>query len=94
VSFPMGAYHGADVQYLFNRGGVPASLTAEQAKLSQAMVGYWTRFAREGHPNAPGQPFWAPYDPATDKRLSLVPPMPGVQSSFAADHRCALWDLF
>jgi para-nitrobenzyl esterase len=94
VSFPMGAYHGGDVQYLFNKGGVPAPFTAEQAKLSQAMIAYWTRFAKEGHPNSPGQPHWAPYDPATDMRQSFVPPTPGVESGFAADHMCALWDSF
>jgi para-nitrobenzyl esterase len=94
VNFPMGAFHSADVQYLFNRNGVPAAFTAEQKQLSQAMVSYWTQFAKTGDPNSAGQPLWAPYNAATDLRLSLVPPIPVSESTFAADHKCALWDTF
>jgi para-nitrobenzyl esterase len=94
VSFPLGAYHGADVQYLFNRDGKPAPFTPAQQALSQAMIGYWTQFAKTGDPNSPGEPAWAAYDPATDERQSFVPPAPVVESGFAADHDCALWDSF
>ena len=94
VSFPMGAYHGADVKYLFNEGGVPAPFTADQEQLSQAMISYWTQFAKNGNPNSPGRPFWAPYVPAIDQRLSLVPPLPAVESGFAVAHNCAFWDMF
>jgi para-nitrobenzyl esterase len=94
VSFPLGAYHGADVQYFFNRDGKPAPFTPAQQALSQAMIGYWTQFAKTGDPNSPGRPVWAPYDPATDERQSFVPPLPVVESGFAADHDCELWDSF
>jgi para-nitrobenzyl esterase len=94
VSFPLGAYHGADVQYLFNRNGKPAPFTLAQQQLSQAMISYWTQFAKTGDPNSPGQPAWAPYDPATDERQSFVPPVPVVESGFAGDHDCDLWDSF
>ena len=92
LNFPLGAYHSADVQYLFNRNGVPAPFTPDQQALSQAMISYWTQFAKTGDPNSPGQPLWAAYDPATDERLSLVPPEPAVESGFATDHMCAFWD--
>jgi len=92
LNFPLGAYHGADVQYLFNRNGVPAPLTPDQQALSQAMISYWTQFAKTGDPNSPGQPLWAAYDPATDERLSFVPLEPAVESGFATDHMCAFWD--
>jgi para-nitrobenzyl esterase len=94
LSFPLGAYHGADVQYLFNRNGNPAPFTLAQQRLSQAMISYWTQFAKTGDPNSPGQPAWAPYDPATDERQSFVPPVPVVESGFATDHDCDLWDSF
>jgi para-nitrobenzyl esterase len=93
LSFPLGAFHSADVQYLFNRLGFPAPFTPEQEQLSHAMISYWTQFAKTGNPNSPGQPYWAPYDPATDERQSFVPPVPVIESGFAADHKCAFWDL-
>ena len=93
LNFPMGAFHSADVLYLFNRNGVPAPLTPDQQQLSQAMISYWTRFAKTGDPNSAGQPSWAPYDPATDLRQSFVPPEPMVESGFATGHNCAFWDL-
>jgi len=94
LSFPLGAFHSADVQYLFNRNGNPAPFTFAQQQLSQAMISYWTQFAKTGDPNSPGQPAWAPYDPATDQRQSFLPPTPVVESGFAADHDCDLWDSF
>ena len=94
LNFPLGAFHGADVQYLFNRNGVPADFTADQQQLSQTIISYWTQFAKTGNPNSPGQPLWARYDHATDLLQSLVPPVPAVESGFATDHNCAFWDLF
>jgi para-nitrobenzyl esterase len=93
INFLLGAYHGADVQYLFNRGGIPAPFNNDQKQLSQTMIRYWTQFAKTGDPNSPGQPLWAPYDPVSDERLSFLPPDPVVESGFAADHQCTtFWD--
>jgi para-nitrobenzyl esterase len=94
LSFPLGAYHSADVQYVFDRLGVAPAFTSDQEQLSDAMISYWTHFAKRGDPNSADRPFWAPYDPATDERMSFVPPKPAVESGFAAAHQCALWDLF
>jgi para-nitrobenzyl esterase len=92
-NFPLGAYHAADVEYLFNRNGKPAALTPDQQKLSQAMISYWTQFAKTGDPNSLGQPQWAPYVPASDERQSFVPPTPAVESNFDTFHRCtSFWD--
>jgi hypothetical protein len=88
------AYHGSDVQYLFNRMGVAAPFTQDQQRLSQAMVSYWTQFATTGDPNSAGRPVWLRYDASTDLRQSFVPPVPGVTLGFAADHSCAFWDSF
>jgi para-nitrobenzyl esterase len=41
---------------------VPAS--SRQAALSQAMLDYWTRFARTGQPRAPGEPDWPAFGSA------------------------------
>jgi para-nitrobenzyl esterase len=93
LNFPLGAYHSADVEYLFNRDGIPAPLTPDQQQLSQAMISYWTQFANTGDPNSSGQPQWAPYVPASDERQSFVPPTPGVESNFDTVHMCtSFWD--
>jgi para-nitrobenzyl esterase len=94
LPYSLGAYHGSDVQYFFNRMGVAAPFTQDQQKLSQAMVSYWTQFAKTGNPNSAGRPVWSPYDASTDLRQSFVPPVPGVTPGFAADHSCGFWDSF
>ena len=55
VSYPMRAYHTAELQYLFPRfrGGQGTShpLSDAQEHLSDMMVDYWTTFARTGTPD-------------------------------------------
>ena len=95
VSFPLGAYHGGDVQYLFNRNGKPAPFTPAQQQLSQAMISYWTQFAKTGDPNSSGEPLWSPYSASTDQFQSLIPPVPVVESNFDSSHQCStFWDTF
>jgi para-nitrobenzyl esterase len=99
-SFPLGAYHGSEIQYLFNLNQRLAGFnpfTPDQQHLSNAMIGYWTQFANTGDPNFTGAPAWSPYNAGTDQFQSLVPPTPEVQSSHAydGDHLCsALWNTF
>jgi para-nitrobenzyl esterase len=94
VSFPYGAAHASEVQYLFDLPlAVPApALDADQQQLSAAMVDYWTTFARTGQPSSFATPFWAPYQATSDTMQSLVPSAPRPETGFAADHRCAFWD--
>jgi para-nitrobenzyl esterase len=94
ASFPLGAYHASEVQYLFdlpNPLNVPG-LNSDQQQLADAMTGYWTQFARAGDPNGAGAPQWPPYTVASDLFMSLKPPVPVVEGGFAADHKCAFWD--
>jgi len=93
VSFPYGSAHASEIQYLFDvRPTVPAPpLQPAQRRLADAMTTYWTSFARAGTPDSPDAPFWPAYDPAADEVQSLVPPSPGVETAFAADHKCAVW---
>src|SRR5260221_3432264 len=101
VSFPFGAYHVAEVQYLFNPNpnldlsGTPAPFTADQQQLSDTMIAYWTQFAANGDPNLPSAPAWSPYNALTDQFQSLAPPTPAVESNFDAEHKCSLfWNTF
>ncbi len=94
VSFPYGAYHASEIQYIFNlRPAVPnpPALDADQERLSRDMVSYWTHFARFGNPNSFFTPFWPHYDPVADRLQSLIPPHPTTESGFAADHKCGFW---
>lgn len=63
------AFHASEIPYVFGTAErmpqewpkVPA--TPAEAKLSDAMIGYWTSFARDGVPVAAGHPQWPPYGP-------------------------------
>jgi para-nitrobenzyl esterase len=91
----LGAFHSAELQYLFNVGFF-FELNAAQLQLSHAMVSYWTHFAATGDPNSPATPTWSPYDPITDEFRSLIPPLPVVEptGSFSTDHQCdSFWNL-
>jgi para-nitrobenzyl esterase len=83
LTFPLGAYHGSEIQYLFVVGGTPAPFTPSQEELSAAMVTYWTQFAKNLNPNSPTVPIWSPYSTSTDE-------FPVVDSTDAdgRDHLC------
>lgn len=93
-----GAYHSAELQYLFNMnarftGGNP--FTPAQQQLSATMIKYWTQFAATGDPNFPMLPVWLPYNSTSDQFQSLVPPAPSAESGYDADHKCSsLWNTF
>jgi len=98
LTFPLGAYHSSELQYLFpgiDVFGLPTTLSSQQIQLSDAMVNYWTRFAKTGDPNSFGQPLWSPYSASADQFQSLIPPVPVVESNFDTGHKCStFWDTF
>src|SRR5262249_13333109 len=87
VSFPLGAYHSAEVLYLLNTH----LLDAEQLQLSRAWVRYWTTFAESSDPNSPGAPAWPLFDAADREVKPMQPPVPVTESGFATDHMCSFW---
>ncbi len=69
-----GCYHAAELPYVFHF--FPSSkFVEEDRKLSEAMVGYWTRFARNGDPNGDEAIQWPSYDPSEEKHLILGAPI-------------------
>jgi len=95
VTFPLGAFHGAELEYLFSITGVSPTFTADQQQLSNIMISYWTQFAKTLNPNSSGVPDWEPYEKATDQFQSLVPPTPMPESNFNTFHLCdAFWNTF
>jgi para-nitrobenzyl esterase len=63
-NFPTGAFHGAELQYLFNDEQLPGPQTAAQRRLSAQMISYWSQFAYTGTPNGGGQPLRLPFQAA------------------------------
>jgi para-nitrobenzyl esterase len=64
------AFHGSELPYVFGTSDRTPSLwpkipaTPVEQALSDAMIDYWSSFARTGHPEAKGQPDWQPYGSA------------------------------
>ncbi|WP_448663682.1 carboxylesterase/lipase family protein [Sphingomonas sp. CJ20] len=61
------AFHASEIPYVFGTAGQTPPLwpkvpdTLAERRMSDAMLGYWTSFAKTGVPVARGQPDWLPY---------------------------------
>jgi para-nitrobenzyl esterase len=97
MSFPYGVAHISELQYLFEVSafGGPSKLNPAQKRLSDMMIGYWTRFAATGNPNSLSAPFWPSYWSQVGIINSLKTPSPQLQwvSSFNTDHKCSFWTI-
>jgi para-nitrobenzyl esterase len=88
VSFPYGATHTDELQFLFPFPG--DVLTTGEQDLAAIMKHYWTTFARDGRPKSPGHP-WPLFSTLFDDNQSLVPPAPRVEHVFVRYHHCGFW---
>lgn len=91
LSFPQGAAHSYDLQYLYNLGDLG---NAERRDLQTAMTRYWTNFAKTGNPNGGGSvpAEWPAFTAASSTVLGLdVASSGGVKAlaTFDADHKCS-----
>jgi para-nitrobenzyl esterase len=91
VSFPYGATHTDELQFLFTLASTPSALSNAEKNLAGVMQNYWSSFARSGTPNSLQTPAWAPFSIATGNVQSLNTPRPGVEFGFAAQHHCNFW---
>jgi para-nitrobenzyl esterase len=92
-SLPIGAYHQGEIQYLLNLPAFPPPrFTPEQQALADAMVAYWTHFAKYGDPNGDGNPAWPAYTTTSDAVQSLTPAAIRPTTDFAVDHQCSSYD--
>jgi len=62
ASDSLGAYHSAEIKFVFDHAGVP---------LAETMSDYWVAFAATGDPNGGGRPHWPIYDAARESYLEL-----------------------
>jgi para-nitrobenzyl esterase len=90
--FPPGAFHAAEVPYLFNDDKFEAAANHGQRTLSTHMMRYWANFAHTGDPNGNGLPRWSPFDQAEAVPYvqSLAPEgISGVD--YASEHHLDFW---
>jgi para-nitrobenzyl esterase len=69
-----GAYHGAEIPYVFGTGAAWLPADPADRALSDTMMRYWVNFARNGDPNGAGLPKW-PRWPAQVDDAAAVPVM-------------------
>jgi para-nitrobenzyl esterase len=90
LSFPQGAAHSYDLQYLYNMHDLAND---EQRQLQAAMTRYWTNFARTGNPNlgADVTVSWPVFTSASTILGLDVASGGGIKAltTFDADHQCS-----
>jgi|HubBroStandDraft_1064217.scaffolds.fasta_scaffold00104_49 para-nitrobenzyl esterase len=91
VSFPYGATHTDELQFLFTFDGVTDPLSSNEETLAATMKSYWTDFAQTGNPNSSQTANWAKFDLLDDNVQSLTPPTPSVEFNYATEHHCNFW---
>lgn len=94
LSFPQGAGHSYEIQYLFNLRDLQ---NGERRALQSTMSQYWTNFAREGNPNTGGSvPAWAAFSTGAVQGLDVASGggvAPRTAAGFAAQHQCdTVWN--
>ncbi|GAB2513930.1 carboxylesterase/lipase family protein [Nocardia heshunensis] len=93
-SYPLGAAHASDLPYLYETSGVTPAFTDAQQQLSEAMIDYWTAFARTGDPTVPGRVAPPRFDPAAGQMLRFTESGPQSYAGFAAEHHCDFWNSY
>ncbi len=72
-----GAYHTAEIPYVFENFGVSTSAHANRAydetdrDLSNTLASYWVNLAATGDPNGPGLPEWPAFTRDADEALEI-----------------------
>jgi para-nitrobenzyl esterase len=78
------------VFHVFDPVTFPTGHSDAEGALSDAIIGYWTRFAATGDPNGAGAPSWPAYVAATDPYLALDETFTAGAGIHPA--RCDFWD--
>ena len=60
------SYHGAEIPYVFNTHDEWLPTNNIDKKLTEAMMSYWTQFAKTGNPNSSEHPNWSEFGKAAN----------------------------
>ena len=94
VGWSDGAFHSADIQYVFGVPMLPAKSEFPSGsvddKLWRDMRGYWVRFARTGDPNGDGAESWPLFD--ADAPEFLVLDAEVTTATDGPTDACAFWE--
>jgi para-nitrobenzyl esterase len=91
ISFPYGATHTDELQFLFALQGDTSPLSSSEQTLAKTMKSYWTAFAKNGNPNSSQTANWPAFSLITDDTNSLNTPSPSVEFNYASKHHCDFW---
>lgn len=69
----LGAFHAAELFFVFDSHSPFLPLSEDDKKLTAAMGQYWTNFAKTGDPNGAALPQWPTYDAQTDRWMTFNP---------------------
>jgi para-nitrobenzyl esterase len=86
----LGPAHVFELPFLFSFSHAVYVPSAAEVSLSNAMVGYWTRFAATGNPNGADATTWPHFNSDTDPYLQLddtITSNSGIRTAF-----CDFWD--
>ncbi len=67
----MGAYHGAELPYVFDTHDDWLPTSTEDEALTRSMMAYWVNFARNGNPNDAHLPAWPAFTTMDSRVLRL-----------------------
>jgi len=75
----LGAFHAAEIPFVFGSHEPVLGLTDEDKALTDRMIGYWASFAENGDPNAPGLPEWPQHQDTNWMHFSANTGLPTAQ---------------
>ena len=67
----LGAFHSEESILLSKRYWTSWVSSPDDEPMSERIIGYWTEFAKNSRPDAPGLPPWPAYDSTTDRYQEL-----------------------
>jgi para-nitrobenzyl esterase len=85
----LGAFHAEELMFLSQHYWTSWVTTPDDARVSNALIGYWVHFIQTGNPNAPGLPTWPAFNAQQDLTQII-----GRTVTTAADPRSAKFSPF